>query len=313
MGIKVNKVRDKKNLYELTVNDCDQGYNSDYICRTENCNANMSFIKSHEKRLFDKVIKVPSFFKLKNGNKHSEFCPYDTQGAIEIICRNSDSNVLNSLNNKKFEFSLQILHNPKNENGESNTIDEAGNHGGDEKKLGKKYSSSGSLSNYINTLKQILVLRNKLEEDNNISEFLMLNYRGEKIKWNNFYFSEKNYIDAFTLGYLKKISYPICFEGVVKSIKEPTDNFKNYSIKFYSPHIESLEENITEIPVVEIILKPEDYDKINISNGSSLLVYGLSSFKPSSEPWVSKENKKYKFFNISLWIKTIHQIIVLDD
>ena len=59
------------------------------------------------------------------------------------------------------------------------------------KKLGKKYSSSGSLSNYINTLKQILILRNKLEEDNNISEFLMLNYRGEKIKWNNFYFSEK--------------------------------------------------------------------------------------------------------------------------
>ena len=44
MGIKVNKVRDK-NLYEVTVNDCDQGYNSDYICRTENCNANMSFIK----------------------------------------------------------------------------------------------------------------------------------------------------------------------------------------------------------------------------------------------------------------------------
>ena len=85
---------------------------------------------------------------------------------------------------------MQILHNPKNENGESNTIDEAGNHGGDEK-LGKKYSSSGSLSNYINTLKQILILRNKLEEDNNISEFLMLNYRGEKIKWNNFYFSEK--------------------------------------------------------------------------------------------------------------------------
>lgn len=64
---------------------------------------------------------------------------------------------------------------------------------------------------------------------------------------------------------------------------------------------------------MEIILKPEDYDKINISNGSSLLVYGLSNFKPSSEPWISKENKRYKFLNISLWIKTIHQIIVLDD
>ena len=41
----------------------------------------------------------------------------------------------------------------------------------------------------------------------------------------------KNYIDAFTLGYLK-ISYPICFEGVVKSIKEPTDNFKIIQLNF---------------------------------------------------------------------------------
>lgn len=313
MGIKIGKVKDKNNLRVITTEDCDQGYNSEYICITENCLANMIFTRRHEKRLLDKVVEVPSFFRLKNGSKHIQDCPYDTRGAIEVICRDSDSNILKSLDNQKFEFSLQVLHNPENKTIENSIINSYLKNNSNGKKLNKNYNSSGSLSSYIKTLKQILLLRNKLEEDNNISETLLLNYRGTRIKWSCFYFSEKNYIDAFNLGILKKISYPICFEGVVKSVKEPTDKFNFYSIVLFSPYKEGLGD-INEVPVVSIIMKPDDYVKTNIFSNKSLLIYGVPKFKQSDNNWISRrDNKKYKFLNISMWVENIKQIMILDE
>jgi len=315
LGVKINTVKDKNTGKEITVKDCEKGHDGEYVCKTDGCNAQMSFVRAHEKRRLDKTIEIPSFFKLKPNEKHSyKICPYNTKGAVEIIARDSDSNILKSIEDEKYEFNLQVLHKENNPQKKVTEVDSKSSVNESSARKGKVYTRSGTASSYIKTLTQILTLRAQLEDNNELASLITLTYKNSKIKWSNFYFEIDDYIRAYEITKNSKISYPTCFHGVISKATSPSEKFKYAKFKLHSPYIE-LEGKLTDIPCLEFIIADDSLDPNDLPVGAEVLVYGV--IKASSGDWVPPEQrelndpKSIRFLNMSAWINHAEQIAKL--
>lgn len=315
MGVKISVVKDKSTGNEITVKDCEKGHDGEYICKTDGCNAKMSFVKSHEKRRLDKTIEIPSFFKLKSNEKHAyKVCPYNTKGAIEIIARDSDPNVLKAIENEKYQFNLQVLHKENNTQKKSTEAESKTGVNESSARKGKIYTRSGTASSYIKTLTQILTLRAQLEDNKELASLVSLTYKNAKIKWSNFYFEIDSYIDAYEIAKNSAINYPMCFHGVISKIVDPSEKFRYAKFKLHSPYIE-LEGESTDIPSLEFIIADDSLDLNALSVGTEVLVYGV--IKVSSGDWVPPEQrgldepKSIRFLNMSAWVNHAEQIAKL--
>ncbi|AXX87462.1 hypothetical protein AMRN_1733 [Malaciobacter marinus] len=314
MGVKVNNVLDKHTLEEVNVKN---GYHGDFICKTKNCNADMIFVREHEKRRLEKTIFVPSFFKLKsNKNQHDENCSFNTKGIMKVIARNSDSNILKSLDENKYEFSLQILHKPaKKSSSIEPTTDNENYNNTPTKRKTTQYVNKGTASSYIKTLKSILELRAKIEEENELASIITLKYNSKKIYWNKFFFNHTRYIEAYKLNQNSPIKYPICIHGKVSKVIKKNDKFKFDKIKLHNPYIELLSK-ITEMPSIELLISSEDVELDKFKNDTEILIYGQAQFS-TSQLWTpleereQEEPKKVRFLKIELWINYNEQIMLL--
>ncbi len=315
LAVKVSEVKDERNGNKVTTMDCDRGYSSSYICKTNGCSAKMIFVGAYEQRRLEKIIEVPSYFKLSKGEEHIYgICPYNTKGSVEVIARDSDSNVLKSLNNGKYEFSLQVLHNPTTNNNLKTTGNLVNEKITSSSKKGKTYKKTGTASSYIKTLKQILTLRYKLEDDKELASLLTLNYRQKKVKWNDFYFEIDTYINGYNQLKSKKIEYPICIHGTISKIINPSEKFNFYKIKLSSPYIK-LTEKENPLPAIELIISDSSIDLRTFNNGDEILVYGIT--KTSSGNWTPPDQKNedipksIKFLTMTIWINHKEQILKL--
>jgi len=315
LGVKISTVKDKSTGNQITVKDCEKGHDGKYICKTDGCNAKMSFVKAHEKRRLDKTIEIPSFFKLKSNEKHAyKVCPYNTKGAVEIIARNSDSNVLKAIENEKYQFNLQVLHKENNTQKKSTEVESKTGVNESSVRKGKVYTRSGTASSYIKTLTQILTLRAQLENNKELASLITLTYKNAKIKWSNFYFEVDDYINAYEIAKKSTINYPMCFHGVISKVVSPSEKFKYTKLKLHSPHIE-LEGESTDIPSLEFIIADDSLDLDELSTGTEVLVYGV--IKASSGDWVPPEQRELddprsiRFLNMSAWVNHAEQIAKL--
>lgn len=316
MAVKVSKAQDKYSGKPVTVTDCEGGYSSDYICDTEGCGADMSFVPSFEKRLLDKnhnekVIVIPSFFRLYRNQHHTTSCPFNTKSAVTIIARSSDSNVLKSIDDGKFEFSLQILHKPKEEPKNKREGSSGKNISG-KPATTKKYKNKGTAISYIKTLNQVLTLRAKLESDSELGQHVKLSYQGMKIPWNEFYFETDRYINACRI--LGKITheYPMCFHGWVKSISKP-EHLKYPVLKLKSPQRNAID-GVKEIPSIAINIADPNFDIATLDEGSDVLVYGKANCIPADNLWSppKQENPdKIQFLNMTIWVNHERQVVVI--
>lgn len=313
MGIKVNNVLDKHTFREVNVKN---GYHGDFICKTKNCNADMIFVKEHEKRKLEKTVFVSSFFKLKsNKNPHDENCPFNTKGITKVIARDSDSNILKSLDENKYEFNLQILHKPTKKTPSIELTDNENHSNAHTKRKNTQYVNKDTASSYIKTLKSILELRAKVEEENELASIVTLKYNSKKIYWNKFFFNHTQYIEAYKLNQNSTIEYPICIHGKVSKVINKNDKFKFDKIKLHAPYIE-LSSVITEMPSIELLISSEDVELDKFKNDTEILVYGKAQFSISQlwtpqEEIEQKEPKKVQFLKIEFWINYNEQIMLL--
>jgi hypothetical protein len=315
MGVKISSVKDKATAQEITVKDCEGGYTGEYVCKTDGCSANMSFVKYHEQRRHNKTIVIPSFFKLKPNEKHAyRICPFNTRGAVEIIARESDSNILRSIDNNKYEFNLQVLHreNKRQSLNATNKHNSEINNSRDRKS--KTYTRKGTASSYIKTLTQILTLRARLEENNELASLVTLTYQQSKVKWSDFYFEIDNYVNAYEKAKSLKAKYPMCFHGIVSKSIAPSKNFKYHKFKLHSPYVE-LKNKVNLIPSIEFIISDESLDIESISPGAEILVYGMAN--TSTGDWIPPDekgleySKALRFLNMQIWINHAEQIAKL--
>ena len=164
------------------------------------CGAKLSFVETHT-RTYSKGNSsiVSAFFRDSKTSVHKEDCPYNISNRIKEIV--AESQCL-PIEKGKYILSLKDLYSQKSTKTNNNTLSYD--------RHSKTISADNKYyNNYLKTVKNILRLRDDLESDADLSQFVLY-FGKEQVKWKDFYFAFQQYG-----GILKIIhkGYPICIEG----------------------------------------------------------------------------------------------------
>lgn len=156
---------------------------------------------------------------------HATSCSYNATGRLKLIIANqSDPDFLSSLEEGKHELRLQLLHNALGNSDRSVKAGyQAGSQNQDEHTRTGYIRTGAELDGYLRTTMDILTLRERCEEDAELSATLLLRFGSRKIPWRQFYFEEDRYEDAWNM--LRKAepsAHPFAIAGVVDRIGLPT-------------------------------------------------------------------------------------------
>ena len=180
MGIKMNKVR--CNGQELKINEYDVNKKyGDLKCYY--CDANVSFVNSHERDLGERKIIVQKYFRLKGGEEHRQGCKYTVDGAILNIQADCADDELMSVQDNKYVVRLMIVSQGEDKKESKNLSDESG-HG----KRRHNYIPRGKKTAYLSTMNQIMKLRALVECNSDLEDKINLQYYDWK---DNPYFESK--------------------------------------------------------------------------------------------------------------------------
>lgn len=81
----------------------------DIFCCSPGCGVQLSFVKRHDRRYSTKTIEIAPCFRLKKNEAHDVSCKYNIDGQLNIIAKDSESEVFSAISQSKYEFRLHIL------------------------------------------------------------------------------------------------------------------------------------------------------------------------------------------------------------
>ena len=260
------------------------------------CGAKLSFVETHT-RTYSKGNSsiVSAFFRDSKTSVHKEDCPYNISNRIKELV--AESQCL-PIEKGKYILSLKDLYSQKSTKPNNNTLSYD--------RYSKTISADNKYyNNYLKTVRNILRLRDDLESDVDLSQFVLY-FGKEQVKWKDFYFSFKQYG-----GILKIIhkGYPICIEGNIFHIKnnnKPLEKDQEPSLFLYGEKIVDGGKEKT----IAIKLVSREFSLIkDYPNGCHAIIYGKVSLdKHEKEDDLKKEN----YLNIVMWINDCRQIIKVE-
>ena len=296
MGLKMREAKDKNGRW-ITPKEINPV--SPLKCA---CGAQVLRVKGHVKS--NHSVSVRAFFRLSQGKKHREDCPYNITAQIEIIARNSEGWIKKS-EKGKWTFRLLLNKDPSapgiTQPGKNSSEVGSGNVGTTyQKKEGEK------LDPYIHTAQRVLKLRRRCESQAEMAKELVLNFEGEEISWSDFYFERGNYQNCYN-RLKKKTGMPIAIHGKVQSIKDIIDkNGRPLKVLNLEPLRKEKEEFTlyTQPAIWSSDLKFFD----NYKEGQEIITFGF---------WESLEEKKDSekktiYQNMRLW-PTLHSQIFKEE
>ena len=248
------------------------------------CGAKLSFVETHT-RTYSKGNSsiVSAFFRDSKTSVHKEDCPYNISNRIKEIV--AESQCL-PIEKGKFILSLKDLYSQKSTKPNNNTLSYD--------RYSKTISADSKYyNNYLKTVRNILRLRDDLESDADLSQFVLY-FGKEQVKWKDFYFPFKQY-----KGILKIIhkGYPICIEGNIFHIGDQNKP----SLFLYGEEI--VDEGKEKTIAIKLVSKEysliEDYP-----NGCHAIVYGTVS--------LDRYQTSTDYLNIVMWINDHRQIIKVE-
>lgn len=253
MGIKMSTAYYEPDGLMVGIKQANKEMNGSLSCSEKPCAARVSYVSEHERGAYESSVIVKPFFRLVAHNRHLDSCKYNTRGKMLLIVRGSDSEVLESLQNQKYEFRLHILQHWKKELTEVSPETEPKSKTPAPQKT---YLTSGRLSSYLRTINQIMELRSQIEGHEELGELVELDFRGTKIKWKNFYYeNESEYEAAFKyLGRLGHDGHPVCFQGQIRKVEPPSEKFPHHSIHLKSPRAQKDAQGIKNIISVKFVV-----------------------------------------------------------
>jgi hypothetical protein len=262
-------------------------------------------VPRHERQLDTKTVIVEAYFGLKRGESHAEVCRYNTAGQVRIIARDSDPDVLRSIDQGKHEFRLHILHEALGDAPAGGPQERGGALPSNRPKA-IRVDRQGRLNSYIKTLHQILTLRALAEDDAELAAVLTLEYHGKKVPWKSFYFETERYVECFDL--LERSGYrahPVCLAGQIAEIQPPTERFNKYSVRLESPWIEVDANGCIGKPVARIAVPEESWVE-QLRPGDEVLGYGFWRIKRGAS-----KSDNFSFLNLDLYPQDKGQLLVL--
>ncbi|GHB06358.1 hypothetical protein [Modicisalibacter luteus] len=226
----------------------------DVFCCSPGCDAQLSFVKRHDRRYAKKTIEIAPCFRLKKNEDHDLSCRYNIGGQLKIIAKDSESEVFSAISNSKYEFRLHILIKALWELKNSN-IETKGKGWGGSGEQNKQYSNKGKLSNYLKTLRQVLELRALCEDNQELKKLVTLKLKSKKVTWENFYFDHENLERFVQVHGADDFTMPLAISGRINEIRSPNEKFNFHVVELNSPFIEPDENGIVRKPVPQIVLK----------------------------------------------------------
>jgi hypothetical protein len=203
------------------------------FCTSNECQAELSFVRRHNRKYQSKTIEIAPCFRLKKHHVHHLACKYNIEGRLDLIAKSSDSDVFQSLEKSKYEFRLHVLLKALRVLDEYRVIELARKWGGSFDQ-NKSYSNKGKLTSYLRTLGQILELKSYCEDDEELASRIILDYRGSKIKWQKFHYDEKNLPMLVQDHGTGELDTPLAISGHVYSVKNLPSG-KCVVVELYSP------------------------------------------------------------------------------
>ena len=248
------------------------------------CGAKLSFVETHT-RTYSKGNSsiVSAFFRDSKTSVHKEDCPYNISNRIKEIV--AESQCL-PIEKGKFILSLKDLYSQKSTKPNNNTLSYD--------RYSKTISADNKYyNNYLKTVRNILRLRDDLESDADLSQFVLY-FGKEQVKWKDFYFSFKQYG-----GILKIIhkGYPICIEGNIFHIGDQNKP----SLFLYGEEI--VDEGKEKTIAIKLVSKGLSLVK-DYPNGCHAIVYGTVS--------LDRYQTSTDYLNIVMWINDCRQIIKVE-
>ena len=248
------------------------------------CGAKLSFVETHT-RTYSKGNSsiVSAFFRDSKTSVHKEDCPYNISNRIKEIV--AESQCL-PIEKGKYILSLKDLYSQKSTKPNNNTLSYD--------RYSKTISADNKYyNNYLKTVRNILRLRDDLESDADLSQFVLY-FGKEQVKWKDFYFSFKQYG-----GILKIIhkGYPICIEGNIFHIGDQNKP----SLFLYGEEI--VDEGKEKTIAIKLVSKGLSLVK-DYPNGCHAIVYGTVS--------LDRYQTSTDYLNIVMWINDRRQIIKVE-
>lgn len=248
------------------------------------CGAKLSFVETHT-RTYSKGNSsiVSAFFRDSKTSVHKEDCPYNISNRIKEIV--AESQCL-PIEKGKYILSLKDLYSQKSTKPNNNTLSYD--------RYSKTISADNKYyNNYLKTVRNILRLRDDLESDVDLSQFVLY-FGKEQVKWKDFYFSFKQYG-----GILKIIhkGYPICIEGNIYHIGDQNKP----SLFLYDEEI--VDEGKEKTIAIKLVSKGLSLVK-DYPNGCHAIVYGTVS--------LDRYQTSTDYLNIVMWINDRRQIIKVE-
>ena len=247
------------------------------------CGAKLSFVETHT-RTYSKGNSsiVSAFFRDSKTSVHKEDCPYNISNRIKEIV--AESQCL-PIEKGKYILSLKDLYSQKSTKPNNNTLSYD--------RYSKTISADNKYyNNYLKTVRNILRLRDDLESDVDLSQFVLY-FGKEQVKWKDFYFSFKQY-----KGILKIIhkGYPICIEGNIFHIGDQNKP----SLFLYGEEI--VDEGKEKTIAIKLVSRGFSLIK-DYPNGCHAIVYGAVSLD---------ERQDANYLDIVMWINDCRQIIKVE-
>lgn len=205
-------------------------------CSSVACNAELSFVRRHNRKYQSKTIEIAPCFRLKKYHLHVVGCKYNIEGQLDLIAKSSESEIFEALGKSSYEFRLHVLLKALRVLDEGR-INELAKKWGASFSQNKKYANKGVLTNYLRTLGQILELRNYCEENDQLGELVVLNYHGRKIRWLDFYYDERNLSSLVETHGVGSVEIPLAVSGHIYSVKKLQVVKDCHVVELYSPEI----------------------------------------------------------------------------
>ena len=315
MGIKMSKARLMSTNEEVKVNNATIEMREKKLlkCYTEECDAKVTWV-----RLSKENYEVKNrYYRLLNGEQHCIECCYNTLGRVNIIAKKADNKIIENIKNNKFEFRVNIVYEALTTKDNKNGINANTNDTIEVDRKKKMYKSIGVASPHLAIMKDIMKLRSEIENKKELEGIIKIKNKAKSIAWKNFYYeigeeeTLYKYIDSngyVYKGNLKKLSYPICIEGIIDSeieYNEAGNSFINFKLANY---INPDEDGNLNFYKCTIFTRNENLiDSINDSVTQDKRIKLVSYFIPII---TYKESGKYKNYKISGWINHEQQIYI---
>lgn len=306
MGIKMSWARYNGQKIKISEYDTNKVYGN---LKCYYCNAELSFVNSHERDLGERKIIIQKYFRLKRGEEHEEGCKYTVDGAVLNIYASCADDELMSKRDNKYVVRLMLISKDVAKNESTKLADESG-HG----KRQHNYISSGKKIAYLSTMNQIMKLRTLVDDNSDLENKINLQcYDGNDVpylvSWKDFYYDSENENDfSRLLRYLtnKKVYHPICVVGYIKSISE-------YKTGRFCIKLETISDEGNERIAIEIYFENNQiYEQFKDKKDFKIITYASFKFY-SNKTWIAPDGEKFIYYNITGNVYDIKQILILSN